>query len=149
MGVRTFTARTRIARPPEAVFEWVADYRNVPRVLEGVTRWRPLTDRVRGRGARFEVEMRALGLPLGNVLEIDCWTPPRSIGWRSVAGPIEQAGCWRFEPVPGGTEVTLTIDYRPPGGAPGAALMARLDGLVRGRLERGLERMQLALERDR
>jgi uncharacterized membrane protein len=149
VGARSFVACTRIARPPEMVFEWVADHRNAPRVLEGVTRWRPLTDQVRGQGARFEVEMRALGLPLANVLEIDRWAPPRSIGWRSLEGPIEQAGCWRFAPVSGGTEVTLTIDYRPPGGVLGAALMARLDGLVRGRLERGLERMRLALESDR
>ena len=143
---RRFSASTVIARDPAAVFAWVADHRHVPAVLEGVERWEPLGAATGGVGARFDVSMRALGLPLENVLVIDRWEEPRAIGWRSETGPIAQSGAWRFEPRRGGTEVTLTIGYEPPGGAVGGLIAGRVDGLVRGRLEAALRRMKAALE---
>jgi ribosome-associated toxin RatA of RatAB toxin-antitoxin module len=147
MATRRFSARTVIARDVGDVFAWVADYRNAARVLDGVDRWEPLDGATEGVGARFDVSMRALGLPLENVLVLDRWQEPRAIGWRSVSGPIGQRGGWRFEPRPGGTEVTLSIAYDPPGGAVGGLLAARVDGVVRGRLEGALRRMKTALER--
>ncbi len=147
MAHRRFTARTVIAREPADVFAWVADHRNVPTVLDGIDRWEPLGGATRGVGARFDVSMRALGVPLENVLVLDRWHEPSAIGWRSESGLIPQAGGWRFEGRPGGTEVTLTIGYDPPGGALGGLLAARVDGLVRGRLEHALERMKAVLER--
>src|SRR5262249_23657341 len=64
MAERRFSAAIMIRREPNIVFAWVADHRNVPRVLEGVSRWEPLGGRDRGQGARFKVAMRALGVPL-------------------------------------------------------------------------------------
>ena|SRR5438034_3310261 len=146
MGERRFSAVIDIAREPRDVFAWVADHRNVPRVLEGVSRWEPLSGRDRGRGARFDVAMTALGFPLSNVLVLDTWDEPAEIGWRSESGPVAQSGRWRFRAVPAGTEVTLTIRYVPPGGAVGGLVAARVDGLVRARLERALERIKAILE---
>ncbi len=128
------------------MFAWVADYRNVRRVLDGVERWQPLGDRTRGVGARFNVSMRALGLPLENVLVLDRWAEARTIGWKSETGLIPQTGTWRFEPRGTGTDVTLAISYEPPGGAVGALLTARADGIVRRRLDESLERMKEQLE---
>jgi hypothetical protein len=147
MAVRRFSARTVIARPPADVFAWVADPRHVALVLEGVERWEPLDGRSAGVGARFDVSMRALGLPLENVLVLDRWDEPRAIGWRSESGLIPQSGGWRFEERGAGTEVTLTIGYEPPGGAIGGLLAGRVDGVVRDRLQRALDRMRDALER--
>ena len=147
MAVRRFSARIVIARPPADVFAWVADPGNVALVLEGVDRWEPLDDSATGVGARFDVSMRALGFPLENVLVLDRWDEPRAIGWRSEAGLVAQSGGWRFEPLGDGTEVTLTIGYEPPGGALGGLLAGRVDGLVRDRLRRALERMRDRLER--
>ncbi len=56
--------------------------------------------------------------------------PDRLIAWRSrEASEIANAGTVRFEPAPGdeGTEVTVTLEYNPPGGKAGAAL-AKLSG---------------------
>jgi len=145
---RSFSASVTIARDAAAVFAWVADHRNVTRVLDGVTRWEPLDGRERGVGARFDVSMRALGFPLENVLVLETWDEPRAIGWRSESGLIPQAGGWRFYPAAGGTEVTLTIRYRPPGGALGGLVAGRVDDLVTARLERALERMRDVLESD-
>ena len=146
MAVRRFSARIVIARPPADVFAWVAHPGNVALVLEGVDRWEPLDDSATGVGARFDVSMRALGFPLENVLVLDRWDEPRAIGWRSEAGLVAQSGGWRFEPRGGGTEVTLAIGYEPPGGALGGLLAARVDGMVRDRLRRALERMRDRLE---
>jgi uncharacterized membrane protein len=146
MPDRRFAARIMIGREPSTVFAWVADHRNVPRVLEGVSRWEPLGARDRGQGARFKVAMRALGIPLETVLVLDTWDEPRAIGWRSESGLIAQTGGWRFEPQPGGTQVTLTICYLPPGGVVGGLLAGQVDSLVRGRLQAALERMKDILE---
>lgn len=146
MARRRFTASTLIAREPAEVFAWVADPRHVPTVLEGIDRWEPLGERTGGVGARFDVSMRALGFPMDAVLVLDRWDEARAIGWRSESGLIAQSGGWRFEPRDGGTQVTLTIGYEPPGGAVGGLLAGRVDRLVRDRLERALERMRDVLE---
>jgi uncharacterized membrane protein len=56
--------------------------------------------------------------------------PDRLIAWRSSdESEIANAGTVRFEPAPGdeGTEVTVTLEYAPPGGKAGA-LLAKLSG---------------------
>lgn len=148
MAERRFSALVVIERSPIAVFEWVADYHHVASVLEGVTRWEPLGPETRGRGARFQVAMSALGLPLENVLVLDVWEEPSAIGWRSESGLIEQTGRWDFRPRAEGTEVSLTIGYRPPLGLVGRVVAGEVDGLVRARLQRALEGMKHRLERE-
>jgi uncharacterized membrane protein len=52
-------------------------------------------------------------------------TPGRLIAWRSREGAaVENAGSVRFEDAPGdeGTEVTVALEYNPPGGKLGAAI---------------------------
>lgn len=144
--MREFSATVTIDAGAEMAFDFVADYHNVPAVLEGVTRWQPLGRRRTGVGARFEVEMRTLGFPMGNVLVLDAWERPRRIGWHSESGLVEQRGGWRFEAGPGGVEVTLTIAYQPPGAAIGNLIASRADGIVRRRLEKALAAMRERLE---
>jgi ribosome-associated toxin RatA of RatAB toxin-antitoxin module len=141
-----FRAKRHIATTPEAAFEFVSDYRHVPHVLEGVTRWEPLTERATGRGARFDVEMSTLGIPLSGILVLDQWQPPHRIGWRSESGLIQQTGRWSFQPEDGGTSVELAISYQPPGAAVGSLLATGVRGLVSRRLELALERMAQLLE---
>jgi uncharacterized membrane protein len=147
MAARRFTARTVIARPAADVFAWVADPGHVPLVLEGVERWQPLDGRAGGVGARFDVRVRALGVAAETVLVLDRWEEPRVIGWRSESGPVAHSGGWRFAPRGAGTEVALAIDYEPPGGVLGGLVAARVDGVLRERLQRALERMRDLLER--
>jgi len=134
MGERRFSARVHVEREPERVFEWASDYRNAGKVLEGVTRWKPVGFKTRGT------------VPLETQLVIDTWREPGAIGWHSESGLVWQAGGWSFEPQDGGTEVTLSIAYRPPAGQVGGALAGRADGLVRGRLEDALRRMKHEIE---
>lgn len=149
MAARRFQAGTFVACSPEEAFEWIADYRNVPRVLEGVTRWDPVGRKTRGKGARFEVEMRTLGIPLTSMLEVHEWEPPRMIAWRSLGGLIEQEGAWEIDPEPDGVTVRLTIDYVPPAAAVGNILAAPVEALARRRLQAALDRMGEYLEPER
>jgi uncharacterized membrane protein len=148
MAEQRFSAEIVVACSPQAVFDWVADYQHVAEVLEGVSRWEPLQRETRGRGARFNVAMSALGLPLESVLVLDAWEEPRRIGWRSVSGLIEQSGRWQFEPNGEGTRVSLSIGYVPPLGMVGRMVASEVDALVRARLQRALERMKRLLESD-
>jgi uncharacterized membrane protein len=148
VGERRFSAGVVVRRAPEDVFEWVADYRNAPRALEGVTGWKPLGRQTRGVGARFDVEMRAFGFPLRNVLVLDEWNDPSAIGWHSESGPIAQRGGWTFGHSPAGTEVRLTIGYEPPAGVVGGIVAGGIERLVQDRLQRALDRLRVTLEEE-
>ncbi len=131
---------------PERAFDYFADYRHVAKVLEGVSRWQPIGAMTQGPGARYTVEMVALGLPLKNVLRIDRWRRPEEIGWVSESGLIKQEGGFRFTEVPAGVRIQLHIAYEPPASVIGAAVAHRLDGMVRRRLEHALQRIRETLE---
>jgi uncharacterized membrane protein len=148
MAEHRFSAEITIARPPAAVFDWVADYRNVAEVLEGVDRWQPLQPETRGLGARFDVSMTALGVPLENVLVLDRWDEPSRIGWSSESGLLQQRGRWEFRPRGDGTSVSLTIGYVPPLGPVGQLVAGEVDSVVRGRLQHALDEMKRILEQD-
>lgn len=141
-----FEATVTMRCSPERAFDFFADHQNVAQVLDGVSKWEPLSDKTRGVGARFAVEMVAFGLPLTNVLRLNAWRRPREIGWISESGLIKQEGGFTFTKVGEGVRVKLRIAYEPPGSFIGAAVAARLDGVVRRRLEGALERIRATLE---
>jgi uncharacterized membrane protein len=141
-----FSAAVSIRSTPERAFDYFADYRHVAQVLEGVSRWEPAGSRSRGVGARYNVEMLVLGVPLRNVLRLNRWRRPREIGWESDSGLVKQEGGFTFTAVPEGVEIELRIAYEPPAGALGLAAAKRLDGMVRNRLEKALARIRETLE---
>lgn len=131
---------------PERAFDYFADHRHVAEVLEGVSRWEPIGGTTSGIGARYSVEMTAMGIPLKNVLRLNRWSRPHEIGWVSETGLIRQEGGFTFREVAGGVRIELRIAYEPPASVIGAAVARRLDGLVRKRLQRALERIRDTLE---
>jgi len=141
-----FASSIDMKTTPERAFDYFADYRHVPQVLEGVSRWQPIGSRSRGLGARFDVEMVTLGVPLKNVLRLNRWRRPEVIGWESESGLIKQEGEFRLRAIPDGVRIELRIAYEPPGSVLGAAVARRMDSMVRGRLDRALEHIQSALE---
>ncbi len=141
-----FSAGVTAKTTPERAFDYFADYRHVADVLEGVSRWEPIGTKTTEAGARYTVEMALLGLPLKNVLRLDRWRRPEEIGWVSESGLIKQEGGFRFKQVPDGVRIELHIAYEPPASVIGAAVARRLDGTVRHRLERALDRIRQTLE---
>ena len=145
-----FGADVTVKCPPERAFDYFADYRHVAGVLEGVSRWEPIgtgnKNKTTGLGARYNVEMNALGFPLKSVLRLNRWRRPHEIGWVSESGLIKQEGSFTFKKIPGGVHIELRIAYEPPAAFVGAAIAKRLESLVKGRLERSLERIRVQLE---
>ena len=141
-----FTAKVTVKCPPERAFDYFADHRHVAAVLEGVSRWEPVGVKTRGIGARYNVEIVALGVPLKSVLRINRWRRPYEIGWVSESGPIKQDGGFTFKQTSNGVRIELRIAYEPPASFLGAAIARRLDWMVRQRLDRALERIREKLE---
>jgi uncharacterized membrane protein len=147
MAPRSLETSIVVQAPRPTVFRWVGDYRNAAIALEGVRRWEPLDPaRTTGAGARFSVRIGLLGVTVGTILEVDTWDEPAAIGWHADGGPVEIRGRWRFDEHPAGTNVTLFLEYEPPGGVLGRFGAGRLSGVARNRLREGLEAMQEALE---
>lgn len=141
-----FKAEVTVKCSPERAFEYLADHRHVAAVLEGVSRWDPIGPKSQGVGARYNVEIVALGVPIKSVLRLNRWRRAHEIGWVSESGPIKQDGGFTFKKVATGVEIELRIAYEPPASFLGAEIARRLDSMVRQRLERALERLRIELE---
>ena len=141
-----FTGEVTARSSPEHAFDYFADHRHVAEVLDGVSRWEPVGEKTRGVGARYNVEIVALGLPLKSVLRLNRWRRPEEIGWVSESGLIKQDGGFRFKKVPHGVRIELRIAYEPSASFLGALIARPLDRMVRGRLEKALERIRDKLE---
>ncbi len=131
---------------PTRAFDFFADYHHVAQVLDGVSRWEPIGGQSQGVGARYSVEMLALGFPLRSVLRLDRWERPREIGWISESGLVKQRGGFTFTRSEKGVRIVLTIEYEPPASVIGAAVARQLDGFVRHRLERAMRNIKQTLE---
>jgi uncharacterized membrane protein len=141
-----FSAEVTIKCSSERAFDYFADHRHVAAVLEGISAWKPRGSKSQGIGARYEVEMVALGFPLKSVLRLNRWRRPHEIGWVSESGLIKQEGDFTFTEVKGGVHIVLRIAYTPPAAMLGAAVAGRLDWVVRRRLQTALERIREVLE---
>jgi len=146
MAQREFVAEVTIKCSPERAFDYFADHRHVAAVLEGISRWKPIGRQSEGVGARYEVEMVALGFPLKSVLRLNRWRRPHQIGWVSESGLIKQEGGFTFTETKVGVHVVLRIAYTPPAAMLGAAVAGRLDWVVKRRLQMALERIREVLE---
>ena len=146
MAKLEFTAEVTVKCPPERAFDYFADHRHVAAVLDGVSRWEPVGTKTKGVGARYEVEMKALGLPLKSVLRLNRWRRPHEIGWISESGLIKQEGGFSFKRVKEGVRIQLRIAYEPPASFVGGAVAGRLDWVVRRRLQNALERIRDLLQ---
>jgi uncharacterized membrane protein len=124
----------------------VADYRHVEAVLEGVSEWRPL-GRAEGKGARYEVRLGLLPVPIRARLVLVEWERPHTIAWDTESSLIVNRGRWTFRQAPAGTLVELALTYQPPAGAVGNYLAARVESAVTRRIIKALDGMQEALER--
>ena len=129
------------------MFDWVADYRNVPRVMAGIKEWRPIGKQADGVGARYQVALAELPIPVRTKLVIVEWKRPEAIGWATESGPVTNQGRWTFAAEEEGTEVELAVTYQPPAGGLGNILASGIEGIIRRRIVVALDRMKEELER--
>lgn len=110
-----------IAAPVESVFEFVADFRNSLRWMEGFYRFEALTEKTRGRGARARVAGSLGGVPVTTELDIVEFVPNRRLVSTSASG-VKSISAWLFEPTERGTRVSFVAEYEVPRGAFGHIL---------------------------
>lgn len=96
---------------PERVFALVDDVTAYPDFFRGITRWEPVSDQLRGVGARFRVLMQVGSIEAGGTLVVTEWDEQdRVIAWESERG-VAQWGRWTLEPVPAGTRLVLQVGF--------------------------------------
>ncbi|HSP65370.1 MAG TPA: SRPBCC family protein [Candidatus Deferrimicrobium sp.] len=141
------TATEEIAAPVEAVFAFVDDHRNTTKYMKDLTKWAPVGSRSHGKGAQFQVAMKAGPMTLSSIVDITTWTENRTIGWRSIEG-FKQTGKWSFKSIAGGgTEATFDMDYELPGGIAGRMASRLADPVVRGNIQQSVRNLRSQVER--
>jgi uncharacterized membrane protein len=133
-----------INRPPQQVYEFWRNLENLPRFMQHlksvqVTGEKTSHWKAKGPGgvsAEWDAEM------------MDDY-PGQQISWHSVgSAALPNKGRVEFKEAPGerGTEVKVSIDYYPPGGAAGRAAARLAQLLTAQQLEEDLKRLKQILE---
>lgn len=102
-----------VPAPIREVFDFIADYRNLPFLQPHFVSSRLLTENATGPGATVELKGHFHGLPMKVHNRIITCSPPRRLVSIS-EGSILSRSAWELEPLstdPLATRVTLTIDY--------------------------------------
>jgi hypothetical protein len=118
-----------VARPPEEVFPFFADPRNLERITPPFLHFRVLevsTPAVAG-GTEIAYRLRLRGIPVGWRSAIEAWEPGRRFVDRQLRGPYARwVHTHEFEPWEGGTIVRDHVRYALPLGALGALVAGPL-----------------------
>jgi ribosome-associated toxin RatA of RatAB toxin-antitoxin module len=110
----TISASVVVPARAEEIFDFIADYRNIPVVQPHFTSARLLSHTERGVGAIVELQGQFHGMPLHVRNRIITYVPPRRMVSMS-DGAVLSRNSWELEPVgddPPATRVTFTLDYK-------------------------------------
>lgn len=142
-GVRMEKVVT-INRPAQQVYEFWRDFENLPRFMKHL-----VSVQVTGDNTSH---WKAQG-PAGVTIEWDAETveerPGEQISWRSVGeADVPNRGTVQFKEAPAGrgTEVRVSIEYQPPGGAAGKAAAKLVNSISAQQLEEDLKRLKQLME---
>jgi uncharacterized membrane protein len=136
-----------INAPVATVFAYVDDYRNTTKYMKDLVKWQPTGKVTHGKGAQFDVGMKAGPTTLTSVVDITTWTEDATIGWHSHEG-FKQIGKWGFSPKgEKATRVTFDMEYEFGGGIAGRLLGRAAEPIVRGNLQRSVETLKLHTEK--
>ena len=123
-----------ISRPPQEVFEFLANFENLSAFDAFVTASGQVGDGPPGLGTRGRGTTRFMGQQFDWMVEFTEFEPPRRMVSRSVEGKRDVTATFTLEPADGGTRVTERIETGAMGG-----LLGRLpDPLVNRLLGRSL-----------
>jgi uncharacterized membrane protein len=133
----------QIDAAPEQVFDQFSQLESFPQFMANVVQVRDL-----GKGRSHWTVKGPGGTEFTWTSTLTEYDRPHRLAWRSEPGAeIDQHGTVQFEPMRGGTRVTVRLAYKPPAGAVGHAV-ARLLGKDPGReLEEDLAQMKMLVER--
>ncbi len=110
----TVSASSIIPASRDQVFEFLADYRNIPKLQPHFASARLVSEVGRGQGAVVALEGRFHGIPMHAQNRIIAFDPPRRMVSIS-EGSVLSRSTWELASAPGNpsvTSVSLTIDYK-------------------------------------
>jgi len=140
------TIEKTINAPVTTVFAYVDDYRNTTKYMKDLVKWQPTGKVTHGKGAQFDVGMKAGPTTLTSVVDITVWAENKSIGWNSREG-FKQIGKWGFTPHGERTDVTFALDYEFGGGIAGKLLGRAAEPIMRGNLQRSVDTLKMNTEK--
>jgi uncharacterized protein YndB with AHSA1/START domain len=100
---------TRIGRPPDEVFAYLADPANL-HDWQGTAEVEQLTPGPIAAGTRFRELHRMLGRRIESVTEIVDYQPDRRFAIRVISGPLPIDGRWDLEPDGTGTLLRFSAE---------------------------------------
>ena len=104
-----------IDRPPEEVFDVVADTSREPDYNPRMRHAERLTNGPLGVGTRFHAETDSMGRPVDMVIEITDYQRPRSLSSATHMASMDLHGTLTFDPVPEGTLMRWSWELEPGG----------------------------------
>ena len=104
-----------IARPPEEVFDFVADQRNEPRFNPQMLSAEQVSPGPIGLGTRFRAKVTSRGRPLEMIIEFTAYERPRRLSSWTHLSAMDIRGTLTFDPVPGGTRMGWHWELAPRG----------------------------------
>jgi uncharacterized membrane protein len=118
------------AAPLDVTFDYVADYRTIPRWMLGVRSFEPVGDKDYGLGSVFDVNLQ-LGVPIRTRIETVEFEQNTVIGMDSVRG-FKARSRWHFEALDDArTAVHATVSYDLPCGPAGKVMGKVMEPFVR------------------
>jgi uncharacterized membrane protein len=142
MAITRIEASVDIAAPVEEVFAYASDWRRWEDWWEGVSSFKPTTERARGTGTRYAYKAWMAGLTVNLETEIHDFV--ENVGWRGeVTKGMPHRTQWLFEAKGAATRLTYILEYSLP--------VPLLDSLLmkpgwRKRLEMSLQNLKLHFE---
>ena len=104
-----------IGRPPEVVFDFVADERNEPSFNPRMVRAELVSGEPIGSGTQFRAATKSMGRLLEMTIEYTGYERPSRLDSVTHMPSAETRGTLRFEPVPAGTRMRWSWDVEPRG----------------------------------
>lgn len=145
----TYEHSVRIERPVEDVYAYVMDVSNAPA-------WMPWVDEVAidndvepdgiAVGQRRRLKQTDFGIQSETVIEAVAVDPARYVEFKTVRGPVDFSGTYRFEDEGGAT--TLTRSYRVELDGIRSLLESFVEKRMLARWDADMERLKAVLETD-
>jgi uncharacterized membrane protein len=127
---------------PETVFDLWSRYENFPHFMSIVIDIQSL-----GNGRSHWIVSGPAGVRIEWNAALTESVRPRVLSWQTEPGAdVEHAGTIHFEPINGGTRVSVQLHYRPPAGALGHAVASLFNGDPKRQMDEDLLRMKDFIE---
>lgn len=139
-----FANSVTIQRSPHEVFEYLANFGNVPEWNYAIVKTQKTSDGPVGVGTTYR-QTRSLPSPSEEAFEVTEFEPDRRLAIRGALGPFEGTLTYDLEGVPDGTKITNNADLQAHGLLKVAAPLAR--GRVGDAVAANLQKLKEILER--